>query len=178
MRDRMIAGLLAGAAGTTALNAVTYGDMALRGRPASEVPERLVDRLGLPLGESENRRQAVAALRGSGVGLGVGAAYGLAGGARTPAGLAGGTVALAVAASLAGVGPPAALGLTDPRTWTATDWLSDVVPHLAYGFVTAVTYDRLTRRRRARRRRPESPRHRAAQAFTGPLAGAGRRIEA
>jgi hypothetical protein len=32
MRNRIIAGLLAGAAGTTALNAVTYSDMALRGR--------------------------------------------------------------------------------------------------------------------------------------------------
>ena len=28
-------GAMAGAAGTTALNAVGYGDMALRGRPAS-----------------------------------------------------------------------------------------------------------------------------------------------
>src|SRR3569833_2837053 len=58
MRDRMIAGLLAGAAGTTALNAVTYGDMALRGRPASEVPERLVDRLGLRRGGRPGRRRA------------------------------------------------------------------------------------------------------------------------
>jgi hypothetical protein len=147
-----MAGLLAGAAGTTALNAVTYADMALRGRAASGVPERLVDRLGLPLGDDEkasNRRQAVATLLGIGVGLGVGAAYGLAGGApRTPAGLAAGAVALAVAASLAGDGPPVALGLTDPRTWTAADWLSDVVPHLTYGVVTAVTYDQLTRKRR------------------------------
>ena len=26
-----------------------------------------------------------------------------------------------------------ALGLTDPREWSASDWLSDLVPHLAYG---------------------------------------------
>jgi hypothetical protein len=152
MRNRVLAGLLAGAAGTTALNAVTYADMALRGRSASGVPGQLVDRLGLPLGDDEkasNRREAVAALLGIGVGLGVGAAYGLVGGApRTPAGVAAGAVALAVAASLAGDGPPVALGLTDPRTWTAADRLSDVVPHLAYGVVTAVTYDRLTRKRR------------------------------
>jgi hypothetical protein len=147
-----MAGLLAGAAGTTALNAVSYADMALRGRPASGVPEELVDRLRLPLGDDEkgaNRRQAVAALLGIAVGMGVGAAYGLTGGPpRTPVGLAAGALALAGAASLAGDGPPVALGLTDPRTWTATDWLSDVVPHLTYGVVTAVTYDQLTRKRR------------------------------
>jgi hypothetical protein len=152
MRNRVVAGLLAGAAGTTALNAVTYADMALRARPASGLPEDLVDRLGLPLGEEKkaaNRREAVAALLGIAVGVGVGAAYGLTGGPpRTPVGLAAGTLALAVAASAAGDGPPVALGLTDPRTWAATDWLSDVVPHLVYGAVTAVAYDRLTRKRR------------------------------
>jgi hypothetical protein len=30
-----------------------------------------------------------------------------------------------------------ALGVTDPRSWDATSWLSDVIPHLAYGAVTA-----------------------------------------
>jgi hypothetical protein len=34
----------------------------------------------------------------------------------------------------------AALGVSDPRTWDATSWLSDVVPHLAFG---AVVYDAL-----------------------------------
>ena len=28
------------------------------------------------------------------------------------------------------------LGVTDPRTWAAADWISDAVPHLAYGVVT------------------------------------------
>jgi hypothetical protein len=28
------------------------------------------------------------------------------------------------------------LGVTDPRTWSASDWMSDVVPHVAYGAVT------------------------------------------
>ena len=31
----------------------------------------------------------------------------------------------------------AALGVSDPRTWTLMDWLSDGVPHLAYGLATA-----------------------------------------
>jgi hypothetical protein len=33
----------------------------------------------------------------------------------------------------------AVLGVSDPRTWSAADWISDVVPHLAYGVVTYVT---------------------------------------
>jgi hypothetical protein len=41
-------------------------------------------------------------------------------------------------------GAMVALGLTDPRSWTAADWLSDVLPHIAYGAVTAVTFDALS----------------------------------
>ena len=33
------------------------------------------------------------------------------------------------------------LGITDPRTWSATDWLSDVVPHLAYATVVKATME-------------------------------------
>jgi len=29
------------------------------------------------------------------------------------------------------------LGVTDPRTWAAPDWVADVVPHVVYGAVTA-----------------------------------------
>ncbi|MEO6509564.1 MAG: hypothetical protein ABIO16_01145 [Nocardioides sp.] len=32
--------------------------------------------------------------------------------------------------------PMAALGVSDPRTWATADWLSDAIPHLAYGVVT------------------------------------------
>ncbi len=38
-------GAAAGAAGTTALNAVTYLDMTVRGRGASSTPERTVEKL-------------------------------------------------------------------------------------------------------------------------------------
>jgi hypothetical protein len=27
----------------------------------------------------------------------------------------------------------AAMGVSDPRKWSVSDWLSDLVPHLAYG---------------------------------------------
>ena len=39
----ILRGAAAGAAGTTALNVVTYLDMAIRGRPASDTPERSVE---------------------------------------------------------------------------------------------------------------------------------------
>ncbi|MGH4015993.1 MAG: hypothetical protein ACRDSL_19140 [Pseudonocardiaceae bacterium] len=45
MLRQLLIGAAAGAAGTTALNAVTYLDMAVRGRPASDTPERSVQRL-------------------------------------------------------------------------------------------------------------------------------------
>jgi hypothetical protein len=35
--------------------------------------------------------------------------------------------------------------VTDLRTWSATDWLSDAVPHLAYGLVTAAVVQGLDR---------------------------------
>lgn len=60
-------GSAAGAAGTTALNAVTYLDMAVRGRPASSTPEDTVERLSQTLhvpvpGSGEVRRHRVAGL--------------------------------------------------------------------------------------------------------------------
>jgi hypothetical protein len=33
--------------------------------------------------------------------------------------------------------PMAALGVTDPTTWKPTEWLADMVPHVAYGAATA-----------------------------------------
>ncbi|GAA4511813.1 hypothetical protein GCM10023191_076460 [Actinoallomurus oryzae] len=159
MRDHLIAGVLAGAAGTAALNAVTYVDMAVRGRPASDIPEELAGRAtdcaGLDLGDEEtaaNRRQGLAGLLGIGVGVGVSAAYGLldglVGGTRSSAGeVAAGALALGVVAMLGSDTPATAAGLTDPRDWPASSWISDAVPHLAYGAVAAIAYDRLIRRR-------------------------------
>ena len=34
------------------------------------------------------------------------------------------------------------LRVSDPRRWSPSDWAADVLPHLAYGLVTAATYDR------------------------------------
>jgi hypothetical protein len=38
------------------------------------------------------------------------------------------------------------LGITDPRDWPASSWVSDLVPHLAYGFVTAAVWELAQRR--------------------------------
>jgi xanthosine utilization system XapX-like protein len=156
MRRDLLFGALAGAAGTAALNGVTYADMALRGRPSSDMPEKtvdlLTDRLGVSLGEEEraaNRREGLGALFGYGVGLGVGAAYGLLA-PRIHAGRAIAPFAVGLAAMVVSDAPAAALGLTDPRTWGAAGWMSDVVPHLAYGAVTVVTHRLLTDRDRRR----------------------------
>jgi len=111
----VLIGAAAGAAGTTALNAVTYLDMVARGRPTSSTPEDTVEKLSdkahVPVpGEGDagqNRVAGLGPLTGlvAGVGVGVGAGLGV--------------------------------GVTDPRTWAATDWVADVVPHVVYGAVTA-----------------------------------------
>jgi uncharacterized membrane protein len=143
----LLRGAAAGAAGTTALNAVTYLDMVLRGRPASDAPERVVgrltDRAGVALpGNRTQRRNRLAALgplSGIGAGVGLGALAGVlrAAGVRLPTAVGG--PLLGVAAMLASDVPMAALGVSDPRTWSTVDWVGDVVPHLAYGLATHAT---------------------------------------
>jgi hypothetical protein len=149
----VLRGAAAGAAGTTALNAVTYLDMAGRGRAASSTPERTVEALAekahVPIpGDEEtrqNRVQGLGPLTGLAAGIGIGVLAGLAraAGVRTRP-LVG--IGLITGAVLAGTnGPMTVLGITDPRTWSATDWVSDVVPHLAYAAVVRTTMDALDR---------------------------------
>ncbi len=37
--------------------------------------------------------------------------------------------------------------ITDPRNWPASSWISDLVPHLAYGLTTAAVFDEIYRHR-------------------------------
>jgi hypothetical protein len=142
-------GALAGAAGTTALNAATYLDMALRGRPASDSAEQLVektaDRARLPIPGDKNERghrvQGLGPLAGIAVGVMVGAVAGLVHGGLARRGRsvpAAVEVPLigAVAMALSDV-PLKLLGISDPAAWAAADWASDAIPHLLYGAVTA-----------------------------------------
>ncbi|MER7008840.1 hypothetical protein ABT297_38155 [Dactylosporangium sp. NPDC000555] len=154
----ILAGAAAGAAGTTALNAVGYADMAWRGRPASSAPDRVVERIAERIdqsvpGEGEtrgNRVSGLSGLSGTLTGVGIGAAAGLlrACGVHIPP--AAGAAVFGAAAMAATDGSMAALRVSDPRTWSAKDWVSDAVPHLAYGAVTATVLDALTRPRTRR----------------------------
>ena len=146
-------GAAAGAAATTALNTVTYLDMAVRGRAASSTPERAVETLAekahvqIPGGPEvrRNRVQGLGPLTGLVAGIGVGVVTGLvrAAGFRSspPVGTALTTAGVLVVAN----GPMTVLGITDPRQWSATDWLSDVVPHVVYGLVLKATMDAFDR---------------------------------
>lgn len=144
MMRTLTRGALAGAAGTTALNTVTYADMALRGRPASSTPEQTIDLLADKAGvgipgkgaQREARLTGLGALNGIAVGVGVGTATAVL--RRAGLGLpwwAGAAVTAGLAMAASDI-PLAQLGISDPRTWSAKDWLSDVAPHLAYGLVT------------------------------------------
>jgi hypothetical protein len=156
----LVRGVTAGAVGTLALEAATYLDMAVRGRPASDLPERSVERIaglvGVPIGGGDDegeedggdgagrgpRVEGAGALVGMAVGCGVGAAYGML---RTRLGadlrpwVAG--LGIAAAATAATALPNALLGVSDPREWSIADWAEDVVPHLCYGLATAATLE-------------------------------------
>jgi hypothetical protein len=147
----ILAGAAAGAAGTAALNAVTYMDMTVRGRAASDTPERTVEKLadsaGVAVpGEGEtrdNRLTGLGSLSGIATGVGVGAAFGMLRrlGLRPPTLL--GAAVVALSAMAATDSSMASMGISDPRIWSAADWLADLLPHLAYGLVTYATLQAL-----------------------------------
>lgn len=149
----VLRGAAAGAAGSSALNAATYLDMTVRGRAASSTPEQTVEKLAekahVPIpGEGEvreNRVQALGPLTGLGAGVGVGALVGLvrASGFRSHPLV--GAALTTVGVLLAANGPMTVLGITDPRTWSATDWASDLVPHIVYAAVVQATMDAFDR---------------------------------
>lgn len=152
-------GLLAGAAGTMALNSITYLDMLVRGRPASRLPadtaRQFTASLGTPLGsddEADNRADALGALLGYAAGSSTAVLYAFGSpGLRTlPVWTRMALVALA--AMLAGNVPSIVSGITDPRKWGAEGWIADIVPHIAYGVVTVGAYEASSPLRRSRRR--------------------------
>ena len=149
--NRIVRGVIAGAAGTVALDAATYADMALRGRGSSGTPASLVgvlaDKVGIAsLGTeakdetASNRRSGLGALLGYATGVTVGAAYGAIRGRRGDGSLRAGVV-VGLAAMAASDAPIAVSGVSDPRTWGVSGWASDAIPHLIYGLVTVAAYD-------------------------------------
>jgi hypothetical protein len=154
MGSGLLAGAAAGAAGTAALNAATYLDMAVRGRGTSDTPQQTVEAVEerLPVsvpGEGDtrsNRVSGLGSLSGIVTGVGIGAIFGVLrrAGVRPPTAIGGAVVGLAAMASTDL--SMAALKVSDPRTWSATDWISDLLPHLVYGLVTYATLEALDRR--------------------------------
>ncbi len=148
MLREMLVGTAAGAVGTVALNVTTYADMALRARPSSSVPAevvgKLAEKVGIDLGSDDaakNRKSGLGALQGYVVGLGLGTVYGLFRPHLNDTAIPLAGVGLGLAAMAASDVPATALGVTDPKEWSLSSWASDVVPHLAYGLVTAASYD-------------------------------------
>ena len=150
----LLRGAAAGAAGTTALNAVAYGDMVLRGRAASSTPERTVEVLAEKAGVTipgdeqtrQNRVQGLGPITGLVAGVGVGALVGLVRALGPRPSPVVGTALVTAGVLVATNGPMTVLGVTDPRTWSTTDWISDVVPHLAYSAVVTASMDAFDRR--------------------------------
>ena len=145
-------GAIAGATATSALNAATYADIALRGRGESDVPSAMVKNMAEAAGigalasddeTTANRRAGIGALLGYANGIGVGVAYGLL----RPALRGVPVLLMAVAAGGAAMALSdvliAASGASDPKTWSAADWATDAIPHLAYGLALALSFDAL-----------------------------------
>jgi hypothetical protein len=150
-------GLLAGAAGTVALDIASYTDMALRGRPASNVPSKLASTLAkmvhLPLSSqgggaqnltAQNRASGLGALLGYINGLGAGVVYSLLRSQRDEVPLPLASTLVGLAAMAASDVPLVMLKVSDPKTWGVSGWLWDAIFHLIYGFATVATYEALS----------------------------------
>lgn len=147
-------GIVAGAFGTFILNLVTYLDMIVQGRSASAVPSQIAGRVAEkanfePIAEHNQapeasaRRSATGALMGYATGLSMGIVYAISrmvvqDVSRPVAG-----VALGLAAMASSDIPATATNVTNPRQWSAANWMSDIIPHLAFGFATVSLFEEL-----------------------------------
>ena len=150
----LLIGAVAGGFGTLLLNIVTYLDMIVQGRPASSAPEELAGRLAEKAHidqiasanqaqEAQARRSATGALMGYTTGLGLAVGYSALRmvGVR-PNSLVSG-VGLGLAAMASSDVPLTVTGVSNPKQWSARSWLSDLVPHIAYGLATASAFQML-----------------------------------
>jgi hypothetical protein len=154
MWQNTLAGAISGTVGTFALDFTTYADMAIRGRSSSNAPSQLVkivaEKAGLPSSTStqnghrqqiQNRENGLGSLLGYVNGVGMGILYGLLRSRteRVSTPLAG--IVVGLAAMAASDVPLVSLGISNPKTWGLSGWLSDLIPHLIYGFVTVSAYE-------------------------------------
>lgn len=144
-------GLLAGAAGTAAIEITTYLDMAIRDRPASSLPKETAKAIASRAGVSldENRSVASGGLLGYVDGLLAGATYGILRSAFDRMPWTVGALGLAAATLVMSEGTATRLGTTDWTTWSAAQWAEDIVPRLVYGSVTALAMESLANDSRA-----------------------------
>lgn len=125
--------------------------MALRGRQSSTMPAEVVRRLAQKAGieplakpddaadsATKNRRSALGALSGYSVGLAIGTMYGLIQPYVKAVPMTAAAIGVGLLAMAATDAPAARLGATDLREWDAASWISDLVPHMAFGFVTVL----------------------------------------
>jgi hypothetical protein len=156
MKPGALPGLIAGATGTVALNIATYADMALRGRPSSNIPAQLVDTFAEKTGivhtsEEErshnqtiqNRESGIGALLGYVNGLGVGWLYGLLRSKMENTSIPLASIGVGAAAMIASDVPIIASKISDPKSWGFSGWVADALPHLGYGLITVLTYESL-----------------------------------
>jgi hypothetical protein len=151
----LILGAIAGAAGTVALDLAGYTDMVLSGRGGSDLPAEVIRRLAEKAGitslsvpsdeadeKTKNRRIALGAIGGYKVGILIGALYGLASYPSTKKrGIVRRSLVLCALAMAGSDVPATMLEATNPADWGASGWISDIVPHLAYGVVTAAVFE-------------------------------------
>ena len=131
---------LAGAAVMTAFQ--RYVEMPLTGRRESYAPADFARRLGVKVRRRHRRRLNYATH------FALGAGWGVARGGAARAGLRGQPAAGAVFGAMwpGDVVAVTALGIDDPRTWSARDWLIDVADKLVLTEATGRAFDRLARR--------------------------------
>ncbi len=142
-------GIVAGAAGTAMLNAATYADMAIRARPPSKVPKRVVKEFARWTGAQRvppERVQGLSMLLGYADGFASGVLFGVLRPRMrgVPFFIAG--LGLAAFTMLLSEGTATAMGKTNPRKWGLSGWLADLVPRTLYGCVTCLVYDALIER--------------------------------
>ena len=133
------AGVVSGLAGTAVMTAFQkLVEMPLTGRPDSYAPAQFAERI-LPIGPSAGRaRDALNYVVHFGLGIGWGAAYGVA----AHRGLRGQRAVAAVfgAVYTADVALNTALGLYEPWAWSLTDTAVDVVDKLVQTEATAAVF--------------------------------------
>jgi xanthosine utilization system XapX-like protein len=156
MMQKTMAGIIAGATGTVALNIATYLDMAIRGRSSSSAPSQLIDvtakSIHVPLSpqgvgaqdqQAQNRESGLGALLGYVNGLGVGIIYSLIRSRMEETSLPLAAVGVGLAAMAASDVPLVVTRVSNPKSWGLAGWAADLIPHLIDGLVTVATYESL-----------------------------------